>query len=155
MLVEEVVGERDHLRVELLPAVALVPADKQECSALRVEGEEYADRARAQLLHIRVARAFHAVDEWPPESRSTLLQQANRGVDRLLIIHAQHVPPLLESVCNFDVPHLSTIPYSAYAVNSIVWAVACEAAPSLLCGVVAAVDRLDLMLQALEGIAFV
>jgi hypothetical protein len=53
------------------------------------------------------------------EAWASLLEQFDRSLDRFLLFDAQCVPPLLELVCDLDVPHQRTIPPSAYAVKSI------------------------------------
>jgi hypothetical protein len=45
VLVKEVVGDWDHFGVEVLPAVALVAADQEDCGTGGVEREQHTHRA--------------------------------------------------------------------------------------------------------------
>jgi len=62
-----------------------------------------------------VTGANNAVDERPPQTRTALLEHAHRGIDALLLLETQRLPPHPELICELDIPRPSTIPRSAYA----------------------------------------
>jgi hypothetical protein len=117
--VEEVVGERDHSFIGLLPPVALIAADQEDCRAAWVKREHDPHRPDAQLFHVLVPGAGDRVHQRPPEPRPALLEHPHGGVDALLLIDAQRVPPGSEVVRELDVPHSNTIPSTAYVVKGI------------------------------------
>jgi hypothetical protein len=120
VLVEQLSGERDHLRVELLPASRLSPP----ISKIAARRGSNAKRTRvvpdAQLFHVRVARALDAVHERATQTRSTLLKNPDRSIDCLLVLCAQRVPPHLELVCELHIPHRDVIPLRAYSLERII-----------------------------------
>jgi hypothetical protein len=106
MLVVQLIRDGNHLGVPLVPSSTLVTADEKNGRPFRIERKQDAQvtSERSQLLHVRVPRPMHTVDEWPPQRGSSLLEDFNGCVDGNLLILIQGIPPGGELVRVFDFP---------------------------------------------------
>jgi hypothetical protein len=81
VLIKSFVGLCNELTIEsLIAAARLVSRDQKDRVAFRIEHEgdalDTVRRVEAQLLHIRVTRAFERIDAGPAELRAKLRNRA-------------------------------------------------------------------------------
>src|SRR5579871_1962123 len=109
MCVKPPVRLRDELLIEpLLTAAGFVASNKEDCLALRVEGESHAPltirRAEAQFFHIGVAGIVQCIDARTAQLRPELLQEPGMSKDFGPHILGQSIKLRLELVADFDAP---------------------------------------------------
>ena len=108
MCVKFVVRLCDELLIEpLLAAAGFVASDKEDCLALRVEGESHAPltirRAEAQLFHIGVAGIVQRMYAGTPQLRPELLQEPSVSKDFGPHILGQSIKLWFKLAADFDV----------------------------------------------------
>src|SRR4051794_15091018 len=116
MCVKPVVRFCDELLIEpLLAAAGFVASDKEDCLALRVEGESHAPltirRAEAQLFHIGVARIVERIYAGTPQLRPELLRGRAWARISVRTSRGSALNSGSNSFANFDVPSHSSLWY--------------------------------------------
>jgi hypothetical protein len=121
MFVVQPIGYRNKLLVPTAPP-CFVSADQQNCSASRIEGEQYTVGAapvlNPQFLHVGVLRGRYGVHMGPAQCRAEAPKQVYLGPHIYLLGFGQTVPPSAEFIRKLYFPFLQrNIPPKALHVN--------------------------------------
>ena len=111
----------------LVPAAltCFIPADQENCSAPRIEGEQHAVRLtpvlNTQFLHIGVLRGRYGVHMGPSQRRAKAPKQVYLRPHVHLFGFVQTVPPGSKFIRKLYFPFLQrNIPPKAYSVNTTI-----------------------------------
>ena len=123
MLIVKSVRDRN---TGLVPAIVagLIPSEQEDRSSSWIKRIERPQRPAnmlgSKLAHVAVPRSFDPAAMGKTQGWTAFFKQADRGVQGLLLLLGQAIPPVTERVRVLDFPsHEENIAYVEYSVKGI------------------------------------